>query len=82
MTRELREVLEQQRAIIENLQRQLKIVCPRVFHRSRRPITSLRAAFRTACAAATRPGRLLHDFSRTSVRNLVGNNPSSAWRNR
>ena len=27
--RELREMLEQQRAITENLQRQLKVVCPR-----------------------------------------------------
>ena len=39
-TRKLREVLEQQRAITENLQRQLKAVCPRVFHRSGRPIKS------------------------------------------
>jgi hypothetical protein len=29
MTRELRETLEQQRTITENLQRQLKVVCPR-----------------------------------------------------
>jgi hypothetical protein len=52
MTRELREILERQRAITENLQRQLKIVCPRVFHRSGRPIKSFRVAFRTVCAAA------------------------------
>jgi integrase len=71
MTRELREMLEQQRAITENLQRQLKIVCPRVFHRAGRPIKSFRFAFRTACAAAGCPGRLLHDFRRTAVRNLV-----------
>src|SRR5687767_1980916 len=38
MTRDLRELLEYQRAITENLQRQLKVVCPRVFHRSGRPI--------------------------------------------
>lgn len=71
MTRELREVLEQQRAITENLQRQLKIVCPRVFHRSGRPIKSFRVAFRTACREAGCPGRVLHDFRRTAVRNLV-----------
>jgi integrase len=71
MTRELREMLEQQRGITENLQRQLKIVCPRVFHRSGRPIKSFRVAFRTACAAAGCPGRVLHDFRRTAVRNLV-----------
>lgn len=71
MTRELREGLEQQRAITENLQRQLKIVCPRVFHRSGRPIKSFRVAFRTACREAGCPGRVLHDFRRTAVRNLV-----------
>jgi integrase len=71
MTRDLREMLEQQRAITENLQRQLKIVCPRVFHRSGRPIKSFRVAFRSACAEAGCPGRVLHDFRRTAVRNLV-----------
>lgn len=71
MTRELREMLEQQRGITENHQRQLKIVCPRVFHRSGRPIKSFRVAFRTACTAAGCPGRVLHDFRRTAVRNLV-----------
>src|SRR5262249_28850990 len=56
MTRELRQVLEQQRAITENLQRQLKVVCPRVFHRSGRPIKSFRVAFRSACKEAGCPG--------------------------
>jgi len=42
-----------------------------VFHRSGRPIKSFRVAFRTACAAAGCPGRVLHDFRRTAVRNLV-----------
>ncbi len=71
MTREPREVLEQQRTITENVQRQLKIVCPRVFHRSGRPIKSFRVAFRAACVAAGCPGRVLHDLRRTAVRNFV-----------
>lgn len=71
MTRDLREVLEQQKAITENLQRQFKVVCPRVFHRSGRPIKSFRVAFRTACTGSGCPGRVLHDFRRTAVRNLV-----------
>jgi integrase len=71
MTRELREVLEQQRAITENLRRQLKVVCPRVFHRAGRPIKSFRVAFRSACVEAGCPGQVLHDFRRTAVRNLV-----------
>ncbi len=44
---------------------------PRVFHRSGRPIKSFRVAFRTACAGVGCPGRVLHDFPRTAVRNLV-----------
>jgi integrase len=71
MTRDLREVLEEQKVITENLQRQLKVVCPRVFNRSGSPIKSFRVAFRTACAGAGCPGRVLHDFRRTAVRNLV-----------
>ena len=71
MTRDLRELLEEQKAITENLQRQCKVVCPRVFHRAGRPIKSFRVAFRTACAGAGCPGRVLHDFRRTAVRNLV-----------
>ena len=71
MTRDLREVLEEQKAITENVRRQFKVVCPRVFHRSGRPIKSFRVAFRTACAGAGCPGRVLHDFRRTAVRNLV-----------
>jgi integrase len=71
MTRDLRELLDQQPAITENLQRRLKVVCPRVFHRAGRPIKSFRVAFRTACSEAGCPGRVLHDFRRTAVRNLV-----------
>ncbi len=71
MTRQLRELLDQQRVITENLQRRLKVVCPRVFHRAGRPIKSFRVAFRTACTEAGCPGRVLHDFRRTAVRNLV-----------
>ena len=71
MARELRELLEQQRAITEDLQRHLKIVCRHVFHRSGRPIKSFRVVFRTACTEAGCPGRVLHDFRRTAVRNLV-----------
>jgi integrase len=67
----VKEAVAEQRAITENLQRQLKVVCPRVFLRSGRPIKSFRVAFRTACAEAGCPGRVLHDFRRTAVRNLV-----------
>ena len=71
MTRDLRELLDDQRAITENLQRRRKVVCPRVFHRAGQPIKSFRVAFRTACKDAGCPSRVLHDFRRTAVRNLV-----------
>src|SRR5260370_21945372 len=71
MTRDLRELLDQQRVITENLQRRLKVVCPSVFHRAGRPIKSFRVVFRTASSEAGCPGPVLHDFRRTAVRNLV-----------
>ena len=64
-------MLEHQRAITDSLQRRLGLVCPYVFHREGRAIKSFRTEFRTACAEAGCPGRLLHDFRRTAVRNLV-----------
>lgn len=71
LTRELRDLLERQRAGTDELRRRKGLVCPYVFHRGGRPIRSFRAAFRTACAEAGCPGRVLHDFRRTAVRNLV-----------
>lgn len=47
------------------------VLCPVVFHRNGKPITSMDTAWRAACKAAGQPGRLLHDFRRTAVRNLV-----------
>lgn len=71
MTRDLRQILEQQSAYTDEVQRRLGVICPQVFHREGRPIKTFRAAFRTACTAAGCPGRLLHDLRRTAVRNLV-----------
>jgi len=71
MTRDLRELLDHQRAITENLQRRKKVVCRSVFHRAGQPIKSFRVAFRSACTEAGCPGRVLHDFRRTAVRNFV-----------
>lgn len=70
-TRELREVLQQQKAVTDHVRRRDGVVCPQVFHRGGRPVRSFRRAFKSACAAAGCPGRLLHDFRRTAVRNLV-----------
>lgn len=70
-TRELRELLEAQKALTETLQRTEGRVIPHVFHRKGAPIRWFYDSWRTACKAAGVPGRVPHDFRRTAVRNLV-----------
>ena len=41
-----------------------------VFHRDGERIRNFRRAWLSACQAAGVPGRILHDFRRTAVRNL------------
>ena len=45
-------------------------IVPQVFHRDGKPIKDFRGAWTTACTDAAVPGRILHDFRRTAVRNL------------
>jgi integrase len=45
-------------------------ICSLVFHRDGERIRNFRRAWMTACNAAGVPGRILHDFRRTAVRNL------------
>ena len=72
MTPELRACLEAQRAATDALQRETGSIVPWVFHRTTRgrPLKGFRKAWLTACARAGLPGRILHDFRRTAVRNL------------
>jgi len=71
MTLELRALLLAQRAATDAAQRAHGSIIPHVFHRSGRPILFFHKAWRNACKAAGVPGRILHDFRRTAVRNLV-----------
>jgi len=68
-TAQLEQLLKGQLREQEALQQQGRIVA-RVFHRHGKPIKEFRDAFAAACTAAGCPGRLLHDFRRTAVRNL------------
>jgi len=67
---ELRQVLEDQRTHTTELERSSGQIIPWVFHRRGRRIRSMGDAWRGACKRAGLPGRLLHDFRRTAVRNL------------
>jgi integrase len=79
MTKALRTLLEAQHKEHEALKKRNKL-CPNVFFRMvakgrRGPLRPMRIksfgkAFKTACRKAGVPGRILHDFRRTAVRNL------------
>ncbi len=71
-TMELRGLLERRRAITRERERVLGRIIPHVFTRRKGdPIRGLRKAWAKACRSAGVPGRVLHDFRRTAVRNLV-----------
>jgi len=70
LTRELRGLLEAQRAHTDSMQRERGIICPWVFHRNGVPVRDFYTAWRTACEKAGCPGKWPHDFRRTAVRNL------------
>jgi integrase len=75
---ELADLLERRRAVTGEVQRARERIIPWVFHDAGEPLfgadgrpkRSFRRAWRRACAAAGQPGRILHDFRRTAVRNL------------
>ena len=70
MTPDLRAILERQRERSAVVEQAKGAIVPYVFHRNGKPIRDLRGAWITACTKAGIPGRVLHDFRRTAVRNL------------
>ena len=66
----LRAVLEAQRAYTTDCERRLGRIIASVWHQEGRPVLDFRRRWRRACRTAGIPGRLLHDFRRSAVRNL------------
>ncbi len=69
-TAELRELLQAQWEEHEALKK-AGTFCPFVFQKKGKPIGDFRKRWKAACKAAGVPGRIVHDFRRTAVRNLV-----------
>ena len=71
-TAELRALLERRRAATQDRERALGRPVSLVFTRANgKPIGSFTKTWARACRASGVPGRLLHDFRRTAVRNLL-----------
>ncbi len=69
-TTELEGILLEQKRKTDDLKREKGIICPFVFHRNGKPIKSFYKTWRTACKLAGVPGRIMHDFRRTAIRNI------------
>jgi integrase len=67
----LAEVLRVQRRAVSDWERKAGVLCPSVFHWRGHALQKLRRSWQTARKAAGVGHRLLHDFRRTAVRNLI-----------
>lgn len=71
MTSALRALLEEQRRKTFALQRETGQIIPLVFHDNGHRIVNYDKRWREACKRAGVPGKIVHDFRRTAVRNMV-----------
>lgn len=67
---ELAALLKAQREATSAVERERAALVPWVFHRAGQPIRSYDCAWHSACERAGVPGRFVHDFRRSAVRNL------------
>jgi integrase len=70
LTPKLRQILEAQIERTRELEVATEKIIPWLFHRKGEPIRNYYRAWNKACDDAGVPGRLVHDFRRTAVRNL------------
>lgn len=71
LTAALRTLLEAQKATTDALQAEGDVILRYVFHRHGKRVKDFYGAWRAACVDAGCPGKLLHDFRRTAIRNYV-----------
>jgi integrase len=65
------QVLREQRDAVSRWEREHGRLCTSVFHWRGQPLRKLRRSWASACAVAGLKGKLMHDFRRTAVRNLI-----------
>jgi integrase len=70
LTAELREILQDQREVMNAVEREAVRIIPWVFRRNGERLKDYRRAWTNAMRKARLIGRLPHDFRRTAVRNL------------
>jgi integrase len=67
---ELAQVIEEQRAHTDTVERERQRMVTHVFHRNGEPIGCFRGAWDAACERAGQRGAWFHDLRRTAVRRL------------
>ena len=71
MTAQLQTLLEEQRRQTFALQQQTNRAIPLVFHDLGQRLVNYDKRWREACKEAGIPGKFVHDFMRTAVRDMV-----------